>query len=228
MPSTLLRTEAVFHRGPAGGQLHGVSLAIEPARLTLLSGSGSAALLRILGLLQRPDAGEVWFESRCATSLDDAALMDLRNHSFGFVFSEPFLLDSFNVAENVAMPLLKISGFDIDRARVRTAQVLEFTGLTALADQCVADLGPLDRHKISLARALANAPRVLIAEQAGAGLSPGEHQDFAALLRAAPDLSGVSVVATAPADARSFGAQREIRLDEGAVAADSHPIPVDA
>jgi len=227
LPSSLLRAESIFHRGSAAGELAGVSLAIEPERFTLLSGSGAGLLLRILGLLERPDAGEVWFESERAGPLDDAARLALRNQAFGFLFSEPFLLDSFNVAENVAMPLLKISGFDIEQAQERTAQVLEFTGLAAIADCCVADLSLPDHHKVSLARALAHAPKVLIAEDAGIQLPAREFRDFAALLRAAPEALGVSVIATSPGG-DEFCADREIRLEQGLIAADSHPIPVDA
>ena len=227
----LLRADAVFHQGSASGELHGVSVCIEPRQFTLLSGpagSGAGELLRIFGLLDRPDTGEVWFESRGTRSLDDAARLELRNHAFGFVFAEPFLLDSFTVAENVAMPLFKISGFDIDQARARTAQVLDFAGLAGAADCAIADLSILDHHKLSLARALANAPRVLIAEDAGLQLSARDVAEFAALLRAAPSLVGVSVIATSPAGADILGPDREIRIEGGAVVADSHPSPVAA
>jgi len=230
MPS-LLRADAIFHRGSAFGELRGVALAIEAGRFTLLSGpagSGAGLLLRILGLLDRPDAGEVWFESRPTSSLDDAARLGLRNHAFGFVFAEPFLLDSFSVAENVAMPLFKISGFDVEQARIRTAQVLDFAGLAGVADCPIAELSVLDHHKLSLARALANAPQVLIAEDAGLQLSPGDLADFAVLLRSAPGLLGVAVIATSPASPDLLGAAREIRIERGEVAADSNPIPVAA
>jgi ABC-type lipoprotein export system ATPase subunit len=221
-PPQLLRADAVFHRS-ASGQLRGVSVAIEPRRFTLLSGapgSGAGLLLRILGLLERPDAGEIWFDGQPAGCLEDNARLDLRNHAFGYLFAEPFLLDSFTVAENVAMPLFKISGFDIDRARIRTAEVLDFTGLAFAADCTVADLSVLDHHKLSLARALGNAPHVLIAEDAGLQLSPPELREFAALLRSVPDQLGIAVVATGPNIASPH---REIRLDDGLIAADSTP-----
>jgi len=224
---SLLRADALFHHGSPPAQLHGVSLAIEPGRFTLLVGaadSGVGVLLRILGLLERPDAGEVWFEARATSALDDAARLGLRNHAFGFVFAEPFLLDSFSVAENVAMPLFKISGFDIDQARIRTAEVLDFAGLAGAADCPVAELSVLDHHKLSVARAVANAPRVLIAEDAGLQLSNHDLRDFASLLRSAPEALGVTVIATSPAGPDIFRPHREIRLDHGIIVADSHPV----
>lgn len=228
-PPFLLRAEALSHHGSPPEHLCGVSVAIEAGRFSLLSGapgSGAALLLRILGLLERPQAGEVWFESAPTSPLDDAALLGLRNHAFGFLFAEPFLLDSFSVAENVAMPLFKISGLDIEHARIRTAKVLEFAGLADAADCNVADLSVLDRHKLSLARALANAPRVLIAEDAGIQLPQRDLRDFAALLRAAPESLGVSVIATSQSAPDIFAPDREIRLERGAIVEDSHPLSV--
>jgi ABC-type lipoprotein export system ATPase subunit len=228
-PSPFLCADAVVHRGGAAGELRGVSLVIEPRRFTLLSGppgSGAGLLLRVLGLLDRPDAGEVWFDSQPTGALDDSGRLELRNHAFGFVFAEPFLLDSFTVAENIAMPLFKISGFDIERARVRTAEMLDFAGLAFAADCTVADLSMLDHHKLSLARALANAPRVLIAEEAGLQLPPEEFRELAALLRAAADSLGVSVIATSAAGPGVLTPDREVRLERGEIAADSHRVSV--
>lgn len=229
IPPVLRADSLVHHRFPPC-ELRGVSLAIQPGGFTLLSGeadSGAGLLLRILGLLERPDAGEVWFDSRPMGCLDDAARLEMRNHQFGFLFAEPFLLDSFTVAENVAMPLFKISGFDIEQARTRTAEVLEFAELADSADFSVADLSPLDHHKISLARALAVGPRVLIAEDAGLQLPAADLREFASLLRTVPDVLGISVIATSPAGAEIFGPDREIRLERGEIAADSHPTEVE-
>jgi lipoprotein-releasing system ATP-binding protein len=226
---SLLRADAVFHNGSGSEELRGVSLAIEGRRFTLLSGgaeSGAGMLLRVLALLARPDAGEVWIEGQATRALDDGARLALRNHVFGFVFAEPFLLDSFSVAENVAMPLFKINGVDIEQARDRTAQVLDFAGLAAAADTCVAELSVLDQHKVALARALAISPRVLIAQDAGMQLKARDMREFTMLLRTAPGLLGVAVIATSPAELEMLGPDREIRLEEGRIVADSHPVTI--
>jgi len=223
----LLRADAVFHRGIPPEALRGVSLAIEPRRFTLLSGapgSGAGLLLRILGLIERPESGELWLEGQRTGPLDDAERLTLRNRAFGFLFAEPFLLDSFSVAENVAMPLFKISGFGLEQARIRTAEVLDFTGLSGAADACVADLSLLDQHKVSLARALAIEPRALIAQDAGLQLPAPDLVEFAALLRAVPERLGVAVIATSAAGPEILNPGREILFEEGAVASDSRPI----
>jgi len=220
-PSTLLRADSLCHRE----QLRGISLAIETGRFTLISGAGAGALLRILGLLDRPDAGELWLEGQPTSALDDAARLELRNRAFGYIFEEPFLLNSFSVAENVAMPLFRISGYDIEQARNRTAQVLEFVGLMGAADSGVADLALADHYRVALARALAVAPRVLIADDAGLHIPAAEFRGYAALLRSVPEALGLAVVATSAAGI--FNPDREITLEAGCVASDTHPVPVE-
>jgi len=224
-----LRADGVMHHRAPAEELNGVSVTIEPGRFTLLSGgaeSGASALLRILGLLERADGGEVWIEGRGTSELDDAARLELRNRFFGFLFAEPFLLDSFTVAENVAMPLFKIGCVDIEVARARTAEVLEFTALSGFADMPVEELGALERHRVSLARAVAISPRVLIAEDVMLHLAREDGRGFAELVRSVPEALGIGVIATSPAEAEIFGADRLIRLERGVIVGDSQPEPV--
>ena len=227
-PAPLLRAEAIAHRDAADEELCGVSLRIQPACLTLITGapgSGAALLLRVLGLLERPASGDLFLDNEPVHALDDAALLQLRNHTYGFLFAEPFLLESFNVAENVAMPLFKIRGMDFEQARIRTADVIGFAGLADVADTPVSELSTFQRHQVSLARAVAITPRVLIAEDAGAQLAERDLAAFAALLRAVPDQLGIAVIATSAAEAGCFSSSREIRLEHGRIAADSRPVP---
>jgi lipoprotein-releasing system ATP-binding protein len=206
-------------------------MGIEAGRFTLISGdaeSGAGALLRILGLLERADAGEMWIEGQATSALDDGARLECRNHMYGFLFAEPFLLESFTVAENVAMPLFKISGLDIEQARVRTAQVLEFANLAGAADAGMHELSALDQHKVALARALANAPQVLIAEDAGEQLGAGDFREFAGLLKAAAEQMGVAVIATSASGREGLTPDREVRLENGLIAGDTCPVAIEA
>lgn len=228
----LLRAELISGAGlPPLGVLRATSLVIEPGRFTLLfgpAGGGAALLLRMLGLLDRPANGELWIEGRATAGLDEEARLFVRNTVYGFIFAEPFLLDSFSVAENVAMPLFKISALGIDQARDRTAMVLDFAGLSKAADAPVSELSQLDCHRVAIARALVNAPRILIAEEAGLQLGGADLRAFAALLRAAPERFGVSVIATSTAAADLFSPDREVRVEEGLIASDSRPVPLEA
>jgi lipoprotein-releasing system ATP-binding protein len=216
----VLRAESVT----ADGRLHGVSLAIEPATFTLLSGdsdSGAGTLLRILGLLERPGAGEVWLDGRATGSLDEIMWLDARNRSFGYLFAEPFLLESFSVAENVGLPLFKIADMNLEQARGRAGEVLSFAGLSSMAEAAVNDLTPAECHRVALARALAIRPRALIAEAAGLNLPTNEQESFAALLREVAHTMGIAVIATSGAGMRSLGADCEVRLERGVIASES-------
>ncbi len=225
----VLRAEGLVHRRSAVSRLDGVSLWLQPAAFTLLCGpadSGAGLLLRILGLLEAPDAGEVWLDAQPASALDDAARLELRNRNFGYLFAEPFLLDSFSIAENVAMPLFKIAGFDIEQARTRTTEVLRFAGIEAMADLGVTDIDPIDHHKVALARALAVSPRVLIAEDFALQLPTREVAEFAALLHSIPQRFGIAVVATSPMHPEALAPDREVQLERGIIVDDSHPYPL--
>jgi ABC-type lipoprotein export system ATPase subunit len=225
----VLRADSLVHRRTPPALLDGLSVSIQPATFTMLTGganSGAGLLLRILGLLEAPDSGEVWLDAQPASALDDAARLDLRNRHFGFLFAEPFLLDSFTIAENVAMPLFKISAFNIEQARARTTEVLRFAGIEAMADYGVLDVDPVDHHKVALARALAVSPRVLIVEDLALQLPGHEGSELAALLRSVPHLLGISVIATSPLAPGSLSPDRELRLEHGLLVADSNPYPL--
>ena len=212
----VLRAEAVV----AEGRLYGVTLSIEAGTFTLLTGdagSGAGTLLRILGLLERPGAGEVWLDGRATSGLDEIMWLDARNRAFGYLFAEPFLLESFSVAENVGLPLFKIADMNLEQARARATEVLGFAGLGAMAEAPVADLTPAECHRLALARALAIRPRALIAEAAGLHLPANELESFAALLRDVAHTLGTPVIATSGAGARTLGADCEVRLERGVI-----------
>ena len=128
------------------------------------SGCGKTTTLRCVAGLEKPDGGTITVGGQVMSDGGSRQFTKPHRRPMGMVFQNYAVWPHLSVAENVAMPLFKISGFDIEQARARTAEVLEFSGLSAVADFGVADLSPLDHHKVSLARALAITPRVLIAE----------------------------------------------------------------
>ena len=117
--------------GEDGCALRGLSMGFAAGVFHLLTGEPAclrAALLRVLGLLDAPESGAVFLESRNVTPLADPERDEIRNQRCGFLFAEPFLLPSFTVVENVAMPLFKISHFTPEQARERTDLLLDFVG----------------------------------------------------------------------------------------------------
>lgn len=220
--------------GGAPSRVRALSLSIRPGALTLLrggAGSGKNLALRLLGLLETPDAGEVYLRGTPTRALPDAARVEMRNRHFGFVFSEPFLLEGLSIAENIAMPLFKISGTGVEEARARTERLLGFAGLNG--GGAAAGLAPLEQQKVSLARALAHSPEIVLVENVDARLAGGELAEFIALLRAARGAFGVTVIASATAADAVPDAECAFTFSDGAISQTTpemhpHSIPAPA
>ncbi len=199
-----------------------VSLAIEAGTVTLLvgeTGCGKNLLLRLLGLLEVPDSGEVIFAGQPTAQLTDDARVELRTHTCGYLFSSPFLLAQFSALENIAMPVFKISRLSPEEVRARTEELMAFAGLTEFAES--KDLPPFLQKRVALARGLANDPEVLFVENLDEMIAGDA--SFRELLHAATERFGVAVVAAAlPACAARIG-ERRIEVAGGRVACDVTP-----
>ena len=174
-----------------------LSFACDPGSLNLLlgpGGGGNRLFLRILGLLERPDSGEVFLQDSPTAHLAASELAELRSHRFGYVFPEPYLLPSLSVFENVAMPLFKISEVNIEDARQMTSAALEFVGLTDCQEPVAGELPLFDQHRVSLARALVNQPDFLILENLDATLSESEMIGLIRLVRTASTRFGIAAI----------------------------------
>lgn len=131
-------------------------------------GSGKGLLLNVVGLLEKPDSGRLVLLGHDAAEFSEEDTATFRNEACGFLFGHPYLLPSFTVAENVAMPLFRICGGGAAEARERTREVLEFAGIGDLETARTGKLAPGLRWRAALARALVHDPRVLIAISAPA------------------------------------------------------------
>lgn len=208
--------------------VRGVSLAIEQHSFTLMHGEegcGRNLFLRLLGLLEHPDEGEIAWRGASIRRLSQGELAALRNQHFGFLFASPFLLPWFTPVENVAMPLLKVGHTDTGEAQRRTEELLELVGLGESLQCSIDDLSLEDQHRVSLARALANAPEVLILENVGRDLEPEVRVRFGSLLERVWRERGLTVIASGERDWALPHGARAIRMAAGSLSADSHPVP---
>ena len=183
-----------------GGGFGPVSIGCEEGVLTLICGGegcGKNLLLRLLGLLEAPSTGEIYFHGNPTRELSAEARAGLRNRHFGYLFTEPFLLPSLSVVENIAMPLLKISVVSSGEARSRTQAVLDFVGLPDAMECRIDQLSMFEQHKVALARALVNRPSVLIVENIDAALLGEDLPRLVALLHHANSELGATPVVTA-------------------------------
>ena len=154
--------------------LRGCSLRLnagETAALIGPSGSGKSTLLQIAGLLEKPDAGAIAVAGQDAGHLDDAGRTALRRSSIGFVYQFHHLLPEFSALENIMLPQM-IAGVSREVARVRAEQLLDLVELRARAEHRPARLSGGEQQRVALVRALANAPKVLIADEPTGNLDP--------------------------------------------------------
>jgi len=179
--------------------LAGVDLSVSRGEFVAIvgaSGAGKSTLLHLLGALDRPSAGEVSLGGEAYSALDPGALAALRNRRIGFVFQFHHLLREFNARENVMMPML-IAGASDSEAGSRADALLDAVGLTARRLHLPTQLSGGEQQRVAVARALANAPDVVLADEPSGNLdhahSENLHAIFAGLAR---DFATALVVVT--------------------------------
>ena len=128
------------------------------------SGTGKSTLLHILGTLEQPDSGEIRFSGELLAEKDDEALSQFRNAHVGFVFQFHHLLPEFTALENVMMPAL-VRGDSQGAARPRADELLALLGLTDRFDHRPGELSGGERQRVAMARALMNAPDLVLADE---------------------------------------------------------------
>ncbi|MCX7314420.1 MAG: ABC transporter ATP-binding protein [Alphaproteobacteria bacterium] len=193
----LHQVERRYHQGDAVLEiLKGGDLAIWPGQSVALvapSGAGKSTLLHIAGLLEHPDGGEVYLDGAPTSGLSDAIRTRLRRNAIGFVYQAHHLLPEFSAIENVMMPQM-IRGLGRNEARKRAAELLSYLGLAERLTHRPAELSGGEQQRVSIARAVANVPRLLLADEPTGNLDPktSDHvfQALSQLIRA----SGLTVM----------------------------------
>jgi lipoprotein-releasing system ATP-binding protein len=135
------------------------------------SGAGKSTLLHIAGLLEHPDAGEVYVNDIATSQLSDAERTGIRRTEIGFVYQFHHLLPEFSAVENVMLPQM-IDGLDKREARLRAVDLLSYLGLKDRLEHRPAELSGGEQQRVAIARAVANAPRVLLADEPTGNLDP--------------------------------------------------------
>ncbi len=197
--------------------LRGASLVLEPGELVALvapSGAGKSTLLHIAGLLDRPDAGAVRIAGQACGGLADGARTGLRRSSVGFVYQFHHLLPEFTAAENVMLPMLA-NGTARGAAQARAAKLLAGMGLTPRAGHRPAAMSGGEQQRVAVCRALANAPKLLLADEPTGNLDPGTADAvFEALLEMCRGSGMAALVATHNAELAGR-MDRVVRLEAG-------------
>ncbi len=147
--------------------LKGIDLTLSPGDSLAVvgaSGIGKSTLLQILGTLDRPDSGRLYFKGVDVFKMNNDSLAKFRNQSVGFVFQFHHLLPEFTAVENVMMPVL-IRGDKRQTARRQAVKFLERVGLAQRLEHRVTDLSGGEQQRVALARALILRPAILLADE---------------------------------------------------------------
>ena len=128
------------------------------------SGSGKSTLLHILGTLDTPDSGQLFFEEQDLLKLNDSAKAAFRAKNLGFVYQFHHLLQDFTALENVMMPLL-IAGCDQEEAKKRALEYLSKVGLSHQLNALPAEMSGGERQRAAIARALCAHPKLILADE---------------------------------------------------------------
>ena len=158
--------------------LKGVDLDVMPGEVVGLigpSGSGKSSLLHAAGLLERPTSGDILIDGRDVGDLPERARTHIRLASIGFVYQFHHLLAEFDARDNVALPL-RIAGVKQVEARARADEVLTALGLGERLTHQPAQMSGGEQQRVAVARALANRPRLLLADEPTGNLDPATSQ----------------------------------------------------
>ena len=196
-----LRGVARVYRGDAGelAVLRGADLTVRSGEIVALvapSGAGKSTLLHVAGLLDRPDDGSVLIEGRDAGSLPDAARTAIRRDTIGFVYQFHHLLAEFSALENVVLPQM-IAGRSRRVAEDRAQTLLTAFGLGARLGHLPGKLSGGEQQRVAIGRALANRPKLLLADEPTGNLDVATAEAvFAELLAIVRDHGLAALIAT--------------------------------
>jgi lipoprotein-releasing system ATP-binding protein len=186
------------------------------------SGSGKSSLLYLLGLLDLPTAGEVRIRGRATAHMDEAERALTRLSMLGFVFQFHFLLPEFSALENVMLPMRALATLSEDGMRTRARSLLGALGLADHAHKRPDQLSGGQRQRVAVARALANDPPLILADEPTGSLDSVSSEQVFQILCDLVDKSGKTVIAVTHDLDLAARTDRQIRLVDGRIASDEH------
>src|ERR1700745_3012613 len=211
-----LRKEYVTGRGRL--QLFdGLSFTVRKGELLAIrgaSGAGKSTLLHILGALDAPTSGALYFASIHLNTLNSRQAADFRNREVGYVWQFHYLLPEFTAAENVALPLLA-RGESHREAQRKAAAWLDEVGLADRADHQAGELSGGEQQRVSLARALVTEPRMLLADEPTGDLDSGTADRVFSLIQRAHASHGLTSILVTHNQKLAGRCDRVLRLEAG-------------
>ena len=199
--------------------LHDISLSIPEGEIMAIvgpSGAGKTPLLQIMGTLDRPDSGSVFFDGKDAFRLKDRELSKFRNLNIGFIFQFHQLLPEFSARENVAMPAL-IAGKKKKAAFDEAERLLDLLGLADRINHKPAELSGGEKQRAAIARALINNPRIVLADEPTGSLDSHNRDEIREIIASLREsLHQTFVIVTHDPHVASI-ADRTVTMEDGRI-----------
>jgi len=199
--------------------LKGISLNIdrgEVVSITGPSGAGKTTLLQIMGSLDKLDGGRVLYDGKDITRMNEKEISAFRNKHIGFVFQFHQLLPEFTALENITIPML-IAGQGMRQANARAKELLALMGLADRADHKPSELSGGEKQRIAVARALANQPDVILADEPSGSLDTKNKEELHKLFFSLRDQLGQTFVIVTHDESLAAMTDRTIRLLDGSI-----------
>ncbi len=205
--------------------LRGVTVRVgagEALAIVGASGTGKSTLLQILGALDRPTSGELLVGGRALSGHTDDEIAEIRNRGIGFVFQFHHLLREFSAEENVMVPRM-ISGVSEAEARERARTLLGWVGLEHRLDHRPRQLSGGEQQRVAVARALANDPVILLADEPSGNLDEATSKELHDLLFRLREEHGLSMVVVTHDRGLASRCDRTLTLSDGLLVGKSEP-----
>jgi lipoprotein-releasing system ATP-binding protein len=199
--------------------LNGAEFSLKRGEMVALvapSGTGISTMLHAAGLLERPNGGDVFVNSRACGRLSDDARTAIRRNEIGFVYQFHHLLPEFSAVENIMMPQI-IRGLSRVEARERANQLLDYMKIGKRAEHRPSELSGGEQQRVAIARAVANAPLILLADEPTGNLDPATASYVYEALEALVRQSGLSALFATHNHELAARMDRRVTLAEGQV-----------
>jgi len=180
------------------------------------SGSGKTTLLNLIGFLDRPTSGRIFFEGRDVSQLKERELDILRLRNIGFVFQTFNLLPTLTALENVMLPLM-MAGVPLAGRRSRAGELLSWVGLSHRVGHYPRQLSSGESQRVAIARALANRPCLILADEPTGNLDTRSKEDIVALLKRVNAEYGAAILLVTHDPGVAGAAGKLFRMTDGRI-----------
>lgn len=215
----MIKVEGIKKRFDDLEVLHGVSLEVKRGEIVSLvgaSGAGKTTLLQIIGTLMKADEGRVTIDGISPEGLDDKALSMFRNLKIGFVFQFHHLLEEFSARENVMLPML-IAGVKQSDARERADELLALVSMSHRAEHKPSAMSGGEQQRVAVARALANNPAVVLADEPTGNLDSATRDEIQRLFFTLRERTGQTFIIVTHDEKLASMSDRKIVMSDGRI-----------